>query len=113
MDFLLTVLFGGFVGLGVGSGGLYLIYLTLINGTAQLTAQGMNLYFFLAASAGGAIMHLWHRRADLGAVAVLGVAGAVSAAGGALLAGCIDGELLRHIFGVFMVISGIFALLRK
>ena len=113
MDFLLTVLFGGFVGLGVGSGGLYLIYLTLINGTAQLTAQGMNLYFFLAASAGGAIMHLWHRRADLGAVAVLGVAGAVSAAGGALLAGGIDGELLRHIFGVFMVISGIFALLRK
>lgn len=113
MDFLLTVLFGGFVGLGVGSGGLYLIYLTLINGTAQLTAQGMNLYFFLAASAGGAIMHLWHRRADLGAVAVLGVAGAVSAAGGALLAGGIDGELLRRIFGVFMVISGIFALLRK
>ncbi|MBR5452909.1 MAG: hypothetical protein IKV54_02410 [Clostridia bacterium] len=113
MDFLLTALFAALVGMGVGSGGLYLIFLTLVRGTEQLTAQGMNLYFFLAASAGATVLNLCRRRADIRAAAVLGGVGAVAAAGGAALAGALDGELLRRLFGGFMVISGVFAFLKK
>ena len=113
MDFLLTAAFAALVGMGVGSGGLYLIFLTLNRGIEQLTAQGMNLYFFLAASAGAAVLHLFRRRGDLLAATVLGGVGAAAAAGGAALAGVLDGGLLRRLFGGFMVISGVFAFLKK
>ncbi len=33
-------------GLGVGSGGFYLLYLTEARGLAQYEAQGLNLLFF-------------------------------------------------------------------
>ena len=42
-SFLIAVLSG----LGVGSGGLLVIYLTLVEKVPQLTAQGTNLIFFI------------------------------------------------------------------
>ena len=38
-------------GMGIGSGGLLVIYLTLLEKVPQLTAQGINLLFFIFASA--------------------------------------------------------------
>ena len=34
-------------GMGIGSGGLFTIWLTAVAGTTQLAAQGLNLLFFL------------------------------------------------------------------
>ena len=44
---LITFLLAALSGMGVGGGGLFVIYLSLFTNTPQLTAQGMNLLFFL------------------------------------------------------------------
>ena len=36
--------------MGVGGGGLLVIYLTLVRATEQISAQGINLFFFLFSS---------------------------------------------------------------
>jgi hypothetical protein len=45
-------------GLGVGSAGLLVVYLTAIEHQAQLTAQGLNLLFFLFSSGAALTVHL-------------------------------------------------------
>ena len=37
-------------GMGIGSGGLFVIYLTFMTNADQLSAQGANLLFFLFSS---------------------------------------------------------------
>ena len=51
IDILATLLVATLSGMGLGSGGLMVIYLTLIRHVSQLPAQGFNLLFFLFASA--------------------------------------------------------------
>ena len=47
LDIIVSFAIALLSGLGVGSGGLLVIYLTLYAGTPQLQAQGVNLVFFL------------------------------------------------------------------
>ena len=44
-DFLIAFAAATLTGLGVGSGGLYLLWLTLFTDTPQTEAQGRNLIF--------------------------------------------------------------------
>ena len=46
LDILVSFLIATLSGLGIGSGGLLVIYLTLLDGMPQLRAQGVNLVFF-------------------------------------------------------------------
>ena len=41
-------------GMGVGSGGLFVVFLTVFLDYPQLAAQGLNLYFFIFCHGGGA-----------------------------------------------------------
>jgi uncharacterized membrane protein YfcA len=62
VDILATLLIAVLSGMGVGSGGLMVLYLTLLRGAPQLSAQGFNLLFFLFAVASGMAVHLSRRR---------------------------------------------------
>ena len=46
-------------GLGVGSAGLLVVFLTAVLQVPQLTAQGMNLVFFLFSSGSALTVHLF------------------------------------------------------
>ena len=45
-------------GMGVGSGGLFVVCLTLVFGMNQLAAQGLNLYFYIFAAAAALSLHV-------------------------------------------------------
>ena len=47
MKFILPFLISALMGMGVGGGGLLVIYLTLYLGLGQLSAQGTNLFLFV------------------------------------------------------------------
>ena len=49
-------------GTGVGGGGLFVIYLTMICGMAQAKAQAVNLVFFISAALAALPYHLTHRK---------------------------------------------------
>lgn len=100
-------------GMGVGSGGLLVIYLTLLEDTPQLTAQGINLLFFLFASAASLLIHLARRKIFGGAVLVLSLCGIAGALLGSAVAAQISPALLGKLFGGSLVITGIYSLARE
>lgn len=99
-------------GLGVGSGGLLVIYLTLIVNVAQRTAQGINLLFFLFSGGAALAVHCAHRKLYLIPILILTVFGIGGSLLGANLAGLLPPTLLRRLFGGMLVISGLLTLRR-
>lgn len=100
-------------GMGVGGGGLFVIYLALWTDTPQLAAQGMNLLFFLFSAGASITVHLQQRKIYFVAVGLMAAAGIVGALLGARLSTVVDQVLLRRIFGTLLIISGIFALQKR
>ena len=97
-------------GLGVGGGGLFVIYLVLFTSLLQLQIQGINLAFFLFSSAASLSIHLTKRKIFWAAVAIMSASGIVGAILGSMLSAKADEALLRKIFGAMLVISGIISL---
>lgn len=97
-------------GLGVGSGGLLVIYLTLVENVDQLTAQGANLIFFILSSLASLILSLPKRKIPAGAVFIMIAFGICGSFIGTQLAPILPAAALRKIFGGMLVISGLKAL---
>ncbi len=106
VSFLISVLSG----LGVGGGGLFVIYLSVFTDTPQLAAQGMNLLFFLFSSGSSVIIHLQKRKIFPLTVALLALTGILGSLLGTSLAAHMNESFLRKAFGIMLVISGIFSL---
>ena len=100
-------------GMGIGSAGLPVIYLTLVGGMSQLTAQGINLMFFIFSSGSSLIFNLGNRKILFSVILLMSAAGAVGAVGGFLTASSIDPSLVRILFGIMLVISGGISLFAK
>ncbi len=100
-------------GMGVGGGGLFLLYLTLICEVEQKTAQLSNLVFFIAASAASLTVHVYRRRTDAAVIAILAAGGVIGAVIGASLAEVTETKVLRLLLGGFLVAGGAFSLFKK
>ncbi len=97
-------------GLGVGGGGLFLVYLTLFEGTPQLEAQGVNLLFFLFSAGASLPVHLLRRKIFTFALGIMIISGVAGALIGSYLSGVIDESILRKIFGAMLTVAGLFSL---
>ena len=97
-------------GLGVGGGGLLMIYLALFTEVGQLAAQGINLLFFLFSSGTSILVHLTKRKIFFSAVALMSLTGVTGALVGSFLSGVIDQDLLRKIFGAMLIVCGMLSL---
>ena len=91
-------------GMGVGGGGLLVIYPTLCRAVPQLEAQGINLLFFIASAAASMIANR-HRISDLKKSAVTGALGALGSVMGSRLAHSADVSTVRCAFG-FLLLAG-------
>lgn len=112
IDFLVSCGVALLSGLGVGSGGLLVVFLTEYREVGQLFAQGVNLIFFIFSSGASTAVNLRSRNICYGAVTVMSIGGTVGAIVGALVASVLDPDLLRIGFGLMLLIGGIPALWR-
>ncbi len=103
--FLVFLALATLSGLGVGSAGLPVIYLTLIEKLPQLQAQGVSLAFFLFSSGAALLVHLL-RTPPLRAVWLLLPTGILGAFIGSALAGVLPQSLLRTLFAFFLILTG-------
>ena len=71
IEFLIAFLIASLMGLGVGGGGLYALYLTLWQKTPQLQAQGQNLAFFIVCATTSLLFHLRKRRLNFPLIALI------------------------------------------
>ena len=99
-------------GLGVGSGGLLVIYLTLAAGMDQQAAQGVNLLFFLFSGGAALAVHAARRHLFPGVILTLVLSGILGSLLGSAMAGAFSPLLLRRMFGGMLVISGILSFRR-
>ena len=107
--FLIAVLSG----LGVGSGGLFVIWLVSVYGVSAPQARGMNLLFFVFSASAAFLIHLAKGRLDLNFISKLAFFALIGTFLGTFVARYIDPIMLRKIFGVFLIISGIYTFFSK
>lgn len=100
-------------GMGVGGGGLFVVFLNIFTDTPQLTAQGINLLFFLFSSGSAVCIHLFRRTIYTSAILPMIIFGLLGAFSGSLLTSLVPQTLLRKIFGAMLVASGILSLKQK
>ena len=111
---VLASFFGAVISaLGMGGGGILLIYLTVYLGMSQLEAQGINLVFFLPVAAVALCIHAKHKLIRWKVVLPFVALGLPGVWLGAWLAQKVGSELLSKLFGGFLLIIGIRELLSK
>lgn len=100
-------------GLGVGSGGLYILWLTLVKEVEQTKAQGLNLIFFSLCVISATLVNYKYHRIVTRPVAIMLLFGIASSIPASFLAQKIDTNLLSRLFGAFLVAVGCVSLFSK
>ena len=113
IDFLVSCGVALLSGLGVGSGGLLVVFLTEYRDVGQLFAQGVNLIFFIFSSGASTAVNLRARNICYGAVTMMSLGGTIGAIVGALVASVLDPDLLRIGFGLMLLIGGVPSFIRS
>ena len=100
-------------GFGVGGGTLLLVYMTAFAGMEQRLAQGINLLYFLPAGLLALPAHIKNGYLEKPALLPAIGAGLACAALAAWAATGMEVELLRKLFGGFLVLVGLMELFGK
>ena len=110
---LAALIAGIFSSMGMGGGGILIIYFGLFTAVPQLTAQGINVLFFIPIAAFSVIVYHIKGLIDWRTALPFAALGVLSSFGGSYLATLIDGEILSKIFGILLLVMGINQLFSK
>ena len=100
-------------GMGIGSAGIFVLYLTMVAGYPQPLAQAVNLVFFLLSAGASLLFHIPQRTIPHRAVLFFIVCAIPGALAGSLLVRLLDAEIIRRLFGGMLTVTGAYTLLSK
>ncbi len=104
---IIGTLLGFLSGLGIGGGSLLMLWLTVVLGMEHSAARGINLLFFLP-SAAIACLFRWKQGAiQLSQVLPAIFAGCAAAAVCSWIGTQMDMTLLKKLFGVLLIVTGL------
>lgn len=106
------IISGALGAMGLGGGGVLILYLTLIAGVPQIEAQGINLIFFIPAASVATVTYLLKKKINLKKLLPVILFGIPGAAAGTALSELIGGEWTGRIFGAGLVIMGVRELIK-
>ena len=101
-----TVL-GFLSGIGIGGGSLLVLWLTVVLGMDPQTARSINLLFFLPAALIACCFRWKQGSLDLKKVLPAAIAGCVAAAVFSLIGFHLDTRVLKKLFGILLIGTGI------
>lgn len=113
MEIIIGIVFGALMGMGLGGGGLLVIYLALTTDIVQSVAQGVNLYFFIFASAASLPVHFSRRNLDFKTIGIISSCGACGSILGSYLSSVTPDAAVRRIFGIMLIISGLIVFVKS
>ncbi len=99
--------------MGAGGGGILTLYLSAFAGTAQATAQGINLFSFTFALTPSSIMNFIRYKPDIRLISFLTFCGTVGCILGSVLSSYAADTLLRRCCGAFLAVVGALTLVRE
>lgn len=106
IEILTAFLCAALSGMGVGGGGLLLIYIAMFTDTPQKEAQLYNLIFFMCASASALLLHVKKRRLDIRVISLLALSGVSGAIVGSVILRGLGNGAAGTILGGFLFLSG-------
>ena len=105
---IIASFFSGVLGsMGFGGGGILILYLTLALGLKQITAQGINLIFFIPCAIMGIILHAKHGLIEIKRVLPYLISAIPGVILGLYLTNIIDNTWLAKIFGGVLIALGV------
>ncbi len=102
----IAFLTGIFASMGFGGGMILIIYLTIFAGVDQLTAQGINLVFFIPIAFLSVIMHSKNKLIEWKKIVPAIICGTIGVFIGSFIATKTGPEFLSKIFAIFIIIIG-------
>lgn len=112
VSFCIAVLVAALAGMGVGGGGLLVIWLALAASWKTAEAQGLNLLFFIVSATVASFFHRKKRRFDRPLIWNLTLAAIPGVLYGSAVSAALSADGARTVFGYFLLISGAIALLQ-
>lgn len=113
MNVIIGLLSGIAASMGFGGGFVLIIYLTVFADTNQITAQGVNLLFFLPVALVSLIIHQKNRLISWKTLLRLLPGGILGILLGAFIAAHIDVGFLQKLFGGLLIFVGCRELFHK
>ena len=116
MTIFLLILFGVIGGIfgvmGMGGGTMLIPLLTIFLNFSQKVSQGFNIFSFLVMAVFALIIHIKNGLVDIKSVIPIVLSGILFSLGGAYLANLVKGNVLKIIFGVFLILLAIFEIFK-
>lgn len=105
---LVAGLLSGIIGaMGLGGGAVLIIYLSVFAEIKQLTAQGINLIFFLPIGTIAVLIYAFKKMISWRLVLSIALGGVLGAVGGIALTDVLGGSLTAKIFGGLLIVLGL------
>lgn len=106
--YLLSGLAGGLLGgMGMGGGTLLIPILTIFLSVGQHTAQAVNIVAFIPMAIVALIIHIKNKLVEFKDILFVIIPALLLAVLGSVLTAELDGELLKKIFGVFLIVLSV------
>ncbi len=113
IDILAGILSAVIASMGLGGGGVYIMYLTLVKNTEQINAQGLNLMFFIPCAAVSLAVYIKSKMIKPKAVIPMAAGGIIGALAGNFILTEIPQNALKIIFAAFLIIMGVYTVFSK
>ena len=104
---LVGTVLGFLSGLGIGGGSLLILWLTLVLKMPQAEARGINLLFFLPSAAIACLFRWKQGTLPLRTVVPAAAAGCAAALLGTFASGYLDVLVLKKLFGILLLLTGV------
>lgn len=112
MYVVIGLLSGVISGMGIGGGTVLIPALCFFMDLGQQQAQSINLLFFIPTAIVAIIKHKKEGNIDFSMVRPVIIFGIIGAIAGSMVAVNMDGEILRKLFGGFLLIMGIWEIFK-
>ena len=113
ISFIASLLTGVLSGWGIGGGTLLIVFMTVIQGLSHSDARGINLIYFLPTSSAALYSHIKNKLIEKKAFIFAGSCGVLSALITSTFASRINSDVLKFMFGIFLIYIGIREFFRK
>lgn len=98
---------GALGGMGMGGGTILIPVLTIFFDVEQKQAQAINLVAFIPMAIASLIVHVKNKRVETNGILWIIIPATVLSLAGSLVAQAINGEILKRIFGGFLLLLSV------
>lgn len=108
LEILIGLISGVISGTGMGGGTVLILLLSIFVGLDQHVAQATNLVFFIPTAIAAIFISLKKKKVDLKVGIIIIITGIAGASIGAIISSKMNVDLLRKIFGIFLLLIAIY-----